>query len=707
MSPKRLRFLSLPFTIAALFLGVLTACDDDSTPSPQVARADIKAVFPQGVSASGVARVHVEVRGAGVASIGMDLSRVGDVWQGTVDNLPPGVDCVFEGTAFNAASLLLFKGEAGPISAKAGSTVGVAIPLQPQDPSPPENAAPVIDGASLSSEQASGGETVTAGLTAHDPEGTALQFSWEATQGVLLAPRNTPSSSEVDWKAPECLQGEALITASVTDAKGAVARRQFSIRARQGAACGDLTVYGIRNRHHVSADGSVRVVSREAGTTLGAWVPTADGLGYTWHAGTYGTDGTFQIPDVDAPSYLLQDNSTYVWTHTRTPDMSQARLGRPAVPSEPDGTQFTFQLSGLSPWQEGDDIQLHSTETGLGYFTIGCMSPDPSTPGEGETAFGGIMDYGASLRACSASPVRFEPTAGDTLYATQLVSRSDDTHNLFFLELRRSIQVAAPVPQAGNMLLNAALAPLPTTPYQVNYSTATFEALALAAHPTATLSTTSVNLGTLPAYTQFGGYASWPDLALLNWQPNRGPLLATFTYGNPFPSTWDRFITAQTYARVSYSVDLPEGGTSTPTSFSVSTYIQEPLSASGTSALTAQVGPPRDVRLNQTVATAPLTGVGLTPLASWAAPALGTAHFYSLRLFELGANAAKRTTRQQVASFLTDQTQLRLPPGVLKQEKSYYLEVTAVFSPGTIYSKPFLSGAAYSAAVALTSRFAP
>ncbi|SEL44139.1 hypothetical protein SAMN05444354_10647 [Stigmatella aurantiaca] len=706
-SPFASHLSSYVLALATLLAGVLAGCGDDSPPPPAAARANIQAEFPQGASTAEVTRVHVELRESGAAtSIGLELSREDTTWKGSVDTLVPGKNYVLEGTAFNAASELLFRGEAGPISASAGGTVSVVLPLQPRTP-PSPNKAPVIDTVSLSAEQVSGGGTVTAGLTAHDPEASTLTFSWVANQGVLQAPRNTASSSEVDWTAPPCIDGEVTLTAAVTDAAGAVTQRHFSIRARPGAACGDTTVHGVRNIHHVSSNGSIQEVPWPATATLGAWVPNADGIGYTWHAATSSTDGTFQIPGVASGPYLLQDNTAYMWTSSRTPDLSRATLGRPGVPSEPEGTQLTFQLSGLSPWQTGEDLQLHSPETGLSYFSLSCTNPYVSGPAVGETVFNSTVNYTVSFRNCGSHPIRFDPAAGDTLYATQFVSRLDEGGTQSFLELRRGVQVAAPTAKNGTLLLSATLAPLPTTSHSVSYGTASFEALALAAHPTATLDANRIFLGTLPAYTRFGAYVGWPDLVQATWPLNRGTFQAALTFGNPYPATWDRFITALTSSRISYSVDLPDGGTATPLLHLVATYAQEPLSASGTSTLTAQVGPPRDVRLNQTVATTPLTGVGLAPLASWTAPALGTPHYYSLRLYELSANAAKKTRRQLVASFLTDQTQIRLPPGPLMQDKSYYLEVTAIFSPGTSTGKPFLLAPVFHSASAVTSRFQP
>ena len=49
--------------------------------------------------------------------------------------------------------------------------------------------APRIDAVSLSSPLAGPGELVTAGLSAHDPDGKPVTFSWSAASGSLQATR--------------------------------------------------------------------------------------------------------------------------------------------------------------------------------------------------------------------------------------------------------------------------------------------------------------------------------------------------------------------------------------------------------------------------------------------------------------------------------------------------------------------------------------
>jgi hypothetical protein len=574
-------------------------------------------------------------------------------------------------------------------------------------PAPRANVAPQIISTTKSSDEAAGGEIVVAGLFANDPESTAMTFTWTATQGTILATRGTSTSSEVDWQAPGCIDGTAILTAVVTDAGGAMTRQHFSISPRPGHGCGGTAVTGIRHSHRVRADGSsVAIPVDLTNATIGAWVPTLDGQSYVWRPGTGQAGGTFVIPGVESVPYLLQFGASYVWVHSRTLDLSRADLGRAFVELEPEGTQLNLNVMGLSPWQDNDDIQFHAPNVGIGYFSAAaCASPAFPAPMPGATNLSGVIDYGQSMQNCGNPAARLDPMQGDVLYATQLVTRDDAMTGLTFQELRRGLQTNSL--GAGFLDLSGAMAELPTTGHTVNYPASSFEALTLGAHPTAELTINSLNIGILPSYLEFGGFVGWPDLALATRSANQGDVVAGFSFASPFPGSWTPFVTAQSSARVRYSVDLPGGGTSTPRSFSVYTYAQEPMSGGMVSTLTPRVGPPRDLRLNGQVATGTLAGVGPTPLASWAPPNVGTPNHYTVRVYELYATASNATTRVQRAFMTTAGTQLRLPPGLLQPGKFYHLQVSSVFAPGSDLTRPYRSNPVYHSAMAVTGRFQP
>lgn len=568
---------------------------------------------------------------------------------------------------------------------------------------PRANVAPQVDSTFKSSEQAAGGEVVTVGLTAHDPEATPLTFTWTVSQGTLLTTRGTSTSSEVDWRAPACLQGAATLTATLKDAGGATTQQHFSISPRANASCGGLAVTGVRNAHHVLANGSISVVPMDlSGLTIGAWVPTADGTGYDWRPGTGEASGTFLIPNVERTPYLLQFDNGYLWANSRTLDLSRAKLGRPDVVLEPEESQLQLQLNGLAPWQSGDDFQLHSANTGIGYFS----GPDCASPlwpaVDGDTFLLAPIDYALSLQNCASPAARLEPARGDTLYATQLVRRVEAGLN--FQEVRQAFQTSTLGAGDGTLMLRGTMAPVQPTSETVDYRASAFEALALAAHPSATLTSTFVNIGTLVGYGQFGSYEGWPDLAVMRTTAGQGDLLPAFTYGNPYPSTWPRFVTAQSSATVRYSVPLEGGGTSTPRPFTVYTYAQQPMTSGP---VIPRVGPPRELRLNGVPATDPVPGVGLTPLLSWTAPSLGTPSSYQVRVYELLATGSGTTTRLQLTTLTTTQTQLRLPPGILTMGKHYYVQVLAIHEPAWDANKPYLHGPLYQLAMASSGRFAP
>ena len=76
--------------------------------------------------------VRVEVRGPGIVSpLTTELTQVGGVWQGTVANIPAGADRVIEGFAYNAASVVLYKGSTSAITIAAGRPMGRASTWRP------------------------------------------------------------------------------------------------------------------------------------------------------------------------------------------------------------------------------------------------------------------------------------------------------------------------------------------------------------------------------------------------------------------------------------------------------------------------------------------------------------------------------------------------------------------------------------------------
>jgi hypothetical protein len=901
-------------SLAALLLavGTLSACTG-GTNAELGARAELKVMLPQELASADVAQVSVEVSGPGIPlPLVADLARNGNAWQGAITNIPAGTDRRFTATAFSASGTALYKGQSAATPIAAGSTVSVALTLQPVEPPVPyENEAPIIDslvvsanvvvpggsiqltatahdnntndtlsfawtgtagsfsaatapatswtapatqgvqvlklevtdnrGASAtmsfevsvqnanatgnaevtvgfnswpslsgmraspsvlalngttvlsvtatdadgdtvayawssncrgtfnnpavaspaftlqtlppegrcsftvqlsdgrggthqgklglkagnaaqpnvaprvlstfkSAEQANGGQQVTVGLTAQDPEGTPLAFAWSAPLGSLQAPRSTSTSSEVDWVAPACFDAPVVLTATITDATGVSTAQKFSIPPGPSAACGPLAVTGVRNIRYVQSDGSLITVPADLSTTtLGAWVPSAaEPSGYAWRPGSAQSNGTFVIPNVESTPFLMQVGTSYVWSTSRSLDLSYAALGRPDVELEPEGTLLNLQLTGLAPWGDADDVQLTSMSSGLSYQPLfGCPAPDFAYPTAGDTALSGSINYGEWVGVCGNQPVRIDPARGDTLYVTQL-SGYTDAEGVDYQEVRRALATnGLPKDATGTLQLSGMLAAPALSPQGFSFRAPEFAAQVLASNPGAGMLYNTVNVGALPGYAQHGTYTGWPDLALAwDYTPLNGDLNGTFQYTNPFPSTWTPFVTAQAIGRVRFTLPLPDGTPSPPRSMSVIAASREPLMAGSHPPLFAKVGVPQDVRINGQSAAGDLTGVGTTPVVSWQPPALGTVTRYNVRInrIYLTGTFINRVTQ---ASINTTQTQLRIPPGQLLPGETYFLQVYAYHEPGFDITRPYQGSAVSHYATALTGKFQP
>ncbi|WP_375771109.1 hypothetical protein NR798_09475 [Archangium gephyra] len=573
---------------------------------------------------------------------------------------------------------------------------------------------PVIDSTWMSTPEASAGGLVAVGVSAHDPDGSALRFSWSASQGDFFgAPREDALSSEVDWRAPACLRGPVILTATVTDASGASASQSFSLSPAPGSECTPATVTGVRNSLRVQPDGSVIPAPFGlTGVTLGAWVPTPDGLSYSWRAGTGHDYGTFVIPEVEGSSYLLRYSNTYIWTNKRSLDLDQVELGQRAVPVfGPAEAQLEMQFDGLSPWRAMDDLQFHSETAGLGYIsTFGCLVSGFPLPLEGTTGILGSTHYANFLSQCGNSAYWLQPD--DNLYVTQLASRPDPLTGVEVQEARRSVLFSRPTgPEntpEGNIRLRGTLAPLPTSTESMTIRASEFESLSRASHPTATVSEVSFGLSTLLAYDKFGGYAGSPDVATAyGMSPGRGDILPVFEFGNPYPRSWPLFSAVQVGAKVRYTLDLPTGGTSAPYTHNAYSSAREPFVPGSHPTFVPKMGPARDLRLNGLDATGKLAGVGSTPLLSWTVPALGTPTYYQLRLYRLTLRSDGFLSRSSVANLYTAETQLRLPPGLLTAGQNYFIQVNAYLRPGADPSNPFKDSPVSHYAPALTGVFSP
>ncbi|WP_233585936.1 PKD domain-containing protein, partial [Corallococcus sp. CA054B] len=115
-------------------------------------------------------------------------------------------------------------GRGGSTTGQLGINVGL-----PQIPTRP----PVIDELFQSTDTVAVNGTVKLVVSAYDPEGAALTFTWSASGGTLGTPVTSASRSEVNWTAPS-LGVSSLITLVIQDASGQKTTQTFSINLTGG-----------------------------------------------------------------------------------------------------------------------------------------------------------------------------------------------------------------------------------------------------------------------------------------------------------------------------------------------------------------------------------------------------------------------------------------------------------------------------------------
>jgi hypothetical protein len=310
----------------------------------------------------------------------------------------------------------------------------------------------------------------------------------------------------------------------------------------------------------------------------------------------------------------------------------------------------------------------------------------------GSTVLTGSTGYDTSLIYCGNRVGRIDLARGDTVYVGQLVTRPTAAGGLDVLrEARRGFGISSGsaggsvVSGGGAVTLTGTLAPRPTSLRTVQINASEFEALALAAHPRATLrNTQDLSVGVMPGFMRFGSYTGWFDLARgTNFNPGQQLVTQELEVADPFPASWTRYAANFVSGSMTYSVPLAGGGNSLPASFRFTVYAHAPFTNGSALHFSPPVGPPRNLRLNGQAATEDgLQGLGEAPLASWDAPLLGAPTSYTVRLYRLSATSTNETRRVQLATFITSDAQLRLPPGLLVAGRHCHLQVQAVLRAG-------------------------
>ncbi|WP_426746613.1 hypothetical protein VZQ01_00270 [Myxococcus faecalis] len=88
---------------------------------------------------------------------------------------------------------------------------------------------PRVESTTQSAEQVPSRGTSVLGVTASDPQGSPLTFTWTSTEGALAPPVHGATTSEVTWTAPDCLPpSSAPVKVAITNGHGLTSEVAFT-----------------------------------------------------------------------------------------------------------------------------------------------------------------------------------------------------------------------------------------------------------------------------------------------------------------------------------------------------------------------------------------------------------------------------------------------------------------------------------------------
>ena len=510
-------------------------------------------------------------------------------------------------------------------------------------------------------------------ITASDPDGDALTYSLDtAPAGAsLVGPATAGFNWYVNWTpAPTQRRNPNAFTLRVTDALGASTAQSWSVIPSE-------TITGTRILNALTDAGDVPRpdnISSWAPGTLAAICPDGAG-GFTTLQGSGLADGTFTIPGVSSKYYWFKSGTNYFWTDTSTMDLGYDQGGRAdAVAASSASTTLAFTMTGMNPWQSTDDLQWTVSNTGDSNSLLGYLGNPPAI------GAAGLSNMSASWQFSHLN----DATKGDQPYLTQLTTRTTAGGENY----QALAKVFKPVPfsqvDGGSYTVTGGFSDVPQDQtIRLNIARSQFNQFQLQVHPAAVVYGGACAVDAQPGGLSRGWLQNTPDL--FTWFPAAGTTdvdLGDLSYGNPFPGTWGRFIVVNHIFEVSYL--LP--GATTPTSLFPSIYVVTDQFPSATSPLRPLVSPVLSPKVNGLDFQVNHSGVGLTPVLSWTAPAMGLPTWYAISVVRLYNNGAGATVRSIPGRLYSKTNSVTVPPGILVAGSTYCFMISAYFVPGVDFA---------------------
>ena len=435
---------------------------------------------------------------------------------------------------------------------------------------------------------------------------------------------------------------------------------------------------------------------------------TPDGAGFDHRSGM-GAAGSFTVPvGQGAPSWDLAVQfgpslPAYLVGNSTAPDYSQFVFGRLDATSPMQATVVTMNITGMTAWAAGDDLEIMASNSGAIVFSPQTTFATP--PKANDTSV-----QAQTYDWTTQNSALVEASKGDSAKVFQLVAKTSGA-DTYAAIARLGTATGFTMTDGQPATMTAALtAVTQNKTLTVHWKRSQFAALASQAGASATAASQVLVVDALPGATARGFYAftGAPDLVeFVNPPAGSTDLDETFAYGNPFSTggtAWDEFVIAP----YQFNVGVKAMGASTATSVGAGYYGLIPVASLATTGVIApQISGVQHLKIAGKDLMTAQTGVGMTPQITWDAPATGTATNYRVIVSAVSAAGTGKTQVSGVAAFTTKDTQVQLPDGVLSSG-SYLVQVYAFACPGADFTvKPFENGLPYAEFGTVSAQFSP
>ncbi len=390
--------------------------------------------------------------------------------------------------------------------------------------------------------------------------------------------------------------------------------------------------------------------------------------GYVTFPGSGDAQGAFRIPSVPPGAYMLRLGGSYLETDRSLVEIRWESGARPAstqTRSTINPTMTTLRVTGLLPWAaQTDAFALATPQLGLSFPSLQAYAPSAFVSGADS----------ATLPLNFVGRPMVEAEKGDESVVVQ--QRFTVSGSSFWGGAVAGARVP-PYTQLDGVnvtvdvqLLSAPTLPSTTLPLAVDHIA--FDAQSLRFPPPQYIPRLELGVHGGPRADMF-------TTTLPLWYADMSastPLPSSMSFVSPHPTDWALLGKVVYVNDVTLSVPGVAGTAWARNELGVVDEANQLFA----SRVGPRLGPVGQLTLDGVPFTATRTGVGRAPRVGWSAPELGTPTTYYVNIGRLGLSGGQLRVLS-TTSISTARTSVLVPPDVLIEGQSYYLQVLAVSAP--------------------------